>query len=329
MDSLDLADLITDQVRKLGAQSRTKKAIQIFGYVGQQTQVSEFATADVSLASQLRHSMTRRTMAGLIFEAACSLLESVATSLLQGNLALVRWAWKTANANSFILGILALSVFTNFFFSSRNTSAWWKERNAGKFMTRLGVGSNQMMSKAIYVSDLDDIVLNSTWNSNEAGSRWYVSIQHRAYTYQKALLISSQSMDAFQQTANLPDMDAPYSSTEALFSDPSTKATARRLRRTRQHLGSYRHDLLVAMRVVNSIEQEMMQAEWENWVLDETSKCKQIEAMVQENRTAKALGKKQQALEAKRKRFADVKTSYEDYCDSCRREQASVRGASL
>ena len=132
-------------------------------------------------------------------------------------------------------------------------------------------------------------------------------------------------MDAFQQIANFSDMDAPYSPTEPLFSDPSTKATARRLRRTRQHLGSYRHDLLVAMRVVNSIEQEMMQAEWENWVRDETSKCKQIEAMVQENRTTKALGRKQQALEAKRKRFADVKTSYEDYCDSCRREQASVR----
>ncbi|KAA6407913.1 MAG: hypothetical protein FRX48_08264 [Lasallia pustulata] len=304
MDSLDLADLITDQVRKLGPKSRTKKAIEIFGHVGQQTQVSEFTNADVPLPSQLRRSMTRRTMARLIIDAIASLFESVLTSLLQWIGVLMRWVWKTANANSFIIGILALSVLTNLFFSSRDTSAWWKERNASKFMTRLGVGPNQMMSKAVYVSDLDGVVSNTVWNQSVAESR---------------------CMDAFQQVANLADMDAPYSSTDSVFSDPSTKATARRLRRTRQHLGSYRHDLLVAMRVVNRIEQEVRRAEWENWVLDETSKCSQIEAMMNEKQTNKASSKKQQVLEAKRKRFADVKTSYEGYCDSCRKEQASVR----
>ena len=131
-------------------------------------------------------------------------------------------------------------------------------------------------------------------------------------------------MDTFQQIANLADMDAPYSFIDPVFSDPSSKATARRLRRTRQHLGSYRHDLMVAMRVVNSIEKEMMRAEWEIWVLDETSRCNQIETLMHQNETSKASSKKQQALEAKRKRFADVKTSYEEYCDSCRKEQASV-----
>lgn len=174
MDSLDLADLITDQVRKLGPKSRTKKAIEIFGHVGQQTQVSEFTNADVPLPSQLRRSMTRRTMARLIIDAIASLFESVLTSLLQWIGVLMRWVWKTANANSFIIGILALSVLTNLFFSSRDTSAWWKERNASKFMTRLGVGPNQMMSKAVYVSDLDGVVSNTVWNQSVPESRWYV-----------------------------------------------------------------------------------------------------------------------------------------------------------
>ena len=174
MDSLDLADLITDQVRKLGPQSRTKKAIQIFGQVGQQTQVSELANADVPVASQLRRSMTRRTMPRLIFEAIASLFESIVTSLLQWTGGLMRWFWKTTNANSIILGILTLSVLTNLFFSSRETSTWWKERNASKFMARLGVGPNQMMSKAVYVSDLEDVISNPIWNQKGAESRWYV-----------------------------------------------------------------------------------------------------------------------------------------------------------
>lgn len=175
MDSLDLADLITDQVRRLGPQSRTKKAIQIFGHVGQQTQISEFSNADVPLASHLRRSMTRRTMTRLMFEAVASIFESVITSLLQWTGSFMRWFWKTANANSIILGILTFSVLTNFFFSSRDSFTWWKERSATKFMTRLGVGPNQMMSKAVYVSDLDDVTLNTIWDSNGAESRWYVN----------------------------------------------------------------------------------------------------------------------------------------------------------
>ena len=171
---MDLTDLITDQVRKLGPQSRTKKAIQIFGHVGQQTKVSEFTNADVPLSSQLRRSMTHRTMTRLIFEAIASLFESVVTSLLQWTGSFMRWIWKTVNANSIILGVLTLSVLTNFFFSSREMSNWWKERSASKFMARLGVGPNQMMSKAVYVSDLDDVVSNTIWNRNGAASRWYV-----------------------------------------------------------------------------------------------------------------------------------------------------------
>lgn len=132
-------------------------------------------------------------------------------------------------------------------------------------------------------------------------------------------------MDTFQRIANLVDMDSPYSSTDTIFSDSSTKATARRLRRTRQHLGSYRHDLLVAMRIVNSIEHEMVRAEWENWLLAETSRCAQIETMIRGKQTSKASSKMQHAVEAKRKRFADMETSYEEYCDSCRKERASTQ----
>src|ERR1700738_577449 len=46
LDAMDLGDVVSDQVRKLGPQSRTKKAIQIFGHVGQQTSVSLFSASD-------------------------------------------------------------------------------------------------------------------------------------------------------------------------------------------------------------------------------------------------------------------------------------------
>lgn len=124
-------------------------------------------------------------------------------------------------------------------------------------------------------------------------------------------------------------MDAPYHSPTTTT---STGSTARRLRRTRQHLGSYRHDLLVAMRVVNSVEQEMLRAEWENWLLDENNRCKQVERMLhQSNQTrddapsSSSKGSTQQAMDAKRRNRLDgMRAWYEDYCGSCRSEQDRV-----
>src|SRR5450756_139937 len=97
----------------------------------------------------------------------------------------------------------------------------------------------------------------------------------------------------------------PYQTAGIDFSETATRSTAKRLRRTRQHLGSYRHDLMVAMRVVNNVEREMMRAEWENWLLDENARCKQVQMLLRENRTSASPNKKskgtysQKILEAK------------------------------
>lgn len=126
-------------------------------------------------------------------------------------------------------------------------------------------------------------------------------------------------------------MDSPFQTAGSSFSEAATRSTARRLRRTRQHLGSYRHDLIVAMRVVNSVEREMLQAEWENWLLDETTRCKQVQMMLQENygklsptRRIKEADS-QQVLAAKDQdrtaRMDELKKWQEEYCGSCKLEQ--------
>jgi len=157
-----LADVISDQVRKLGAQSRTKKAIHIFGHVVQQTQISQIAGNDSPLTPQSRRPMKQRTMTRLFLALLGSLAESVISSLMAWAFALLRWTWKTSSANGIILSLLALSALINFFYSSRDTSEWWSERNTGKFMTRLGVGPNLMMSKAVYLRDIDEVFSNHT-----------------------------------------------------------------------------------------------------------------------------------------------------------------------
>lgn len=140
------------------------------------------------------------------------------------------------------------------------------------------------------------------------------------------------SHDAFLDIANITDIDAPYEMAGASFSEVATRATARRLRRTRQHLGIYRHDLLVAMRVVNNVEREMMKAEWENWLLDENTRCKQVQMMLDEHSRPAATKKKDQKIlsdERKEQRWESLRAWSEDYCGSCRIEhEALLKGKS-
>jgi hypothetical protein len=88
---------------------------------------------------------------------------------------------------------------------------------------------------------------------------------------------------------------------------------------------------MVAMRVVNNVEREMMRAEWENWLLDENARCKQVQTLLRENKTNAPSNKKvkgmesQKIIEAKERerktRLEDLKRWQEEYCGSCKMEQ--------
>ena len=54
-------------------------------------------------------------------------------------------------------------------------------------MTRLGVGPNLVMSKAVYVQDLENAALENYLAFDEPGNKWYVIVRGKSRT-QVALL---------------------------------------------------------------------------------------------------------------------------------------------
>jgi hypothetical protein len=89
---------------------------------------------------------------------------------------------------------------------------------------------------------------------------------------------------------------------------------------------------MVAMRVVNNVEREMLRAEWENWLLDENARCKQVQLILREHRTSPSSNKKntkgtdsQKILEAKererKEKLDELRRWQEEYCGSCKMEQ--------
>ncbi|KAI9822042.1 MAG: SNF1-interacting protein [Thelocarpon impressellum] len=308
LDALDLADVIADQVRRLGPRSRTKKAITIFGYVGQQTQASQVMTGDATTLKNnaRRLPIRQRTLTSMMLETSGSVAGSAVSSLMIWSYALVREIWKISSAHSMILIFLALSLLTNVFYTSRDTSEWWSERNAGRFMARIGVGPNTMMGKAIYLHDLHEIATNHS--DVASGSQ-------------------SQCYSTFRSLTSATDLSAPASSAGGSVSTPSARSTARRLRRTRQRLGAYRHDLLVAMRIVNAVERESLAIEWESWLLDEFRRCKQVGNRLDLGLMESAEpGADQGALSGRDR--STVAAWYGSYCHSCAAEMEISFGQS-
>ncbi|KAL8630762.1 hypothetical protein Q9189_003522 [Teloschistes chrysophthalmus] len=304
--ALDLTDLITDQVRKLGAQSRTKKAVQIFGQVGVQTQALEFAGSDAPISPRVRRSMQRRSMAWLLASLVASFGQAICKAIMHCAFGLVRWVWKTLNANMVILAVLATSAIMNLTFSSNTTAEWWRDRRAGNYLARVGIGSDMMMSKAVYIQDLKDIWAPPVGWPDESQSACRAS---------------------FNNYLEMTEMDG--SGTVM----PSTQASLGRLRRSRRRLGSQRHDLMVALRVINSIEQEMVETEWERWLYAESAKCGQMDTLIHQNRTASSLGDGKIALSkqgsGRSLDWNEVRSWHNTYCSSCSREKESWEAAQM
>ena len=308
-DAEEQAELATDQIRKLGARSRTNRAIQVYGHVGQQTQVVVFSPA--STEPTKKQAIKPRTLTAMLFETARSLGESAVSSLIMWAFAGLRKLFKVITAHKLIMLLLLLSGLTNLYLTSNETSMWWKERRAASFMLNMGVGPNKMMSKSIYVADLLD--------ASETAS------------HEVSFPANSTCFATFKDILDSTDMDAPWEDAGAVLSAPAGRSTARRLRRTRQRMGNYRHDLVVAMRVVNSIEREMVQSEWENWLMNEKELCDDLEMMLQSG-SGSGSSKATSAEEAARKMIKsmspDSKKAMEEWrdehCGSCKHDYRAV-----
>ena len=174
LDALDLGDVISEQVRRLGSQgtSQTKKALHIFGAVGQETQVTEFEGRNRNLSSQTRGNARKRTLLHLYLEALGSFLEDVLTSVVMWAVAAVKWSWKVANVNWLILFFLCISVISNTFFLSQQSIEWWQNYRATQYMNKLGIGQGLFMNKVVSIHDLEAAISFLSVTSNCSLDLW-------------------------------------------------------------------------------------------------------------------------------------------------------------
>lgn len=91
---------------------------------------------------------------------------------------------------------------------------------------------------------------------------------------------------------------------------------------------------MVALRVINRIELEMVEAEWEGWLYSETAQCEQIEQVLgrdgtqisnmHKNGSGAGTQRQRGILGTKHLDWAQVRLWHEKYCRDCYSERESL-----
>ncbi|KAI4728760.1 hypothetical protein E4T49_03509 [Aureobasidium sp. EXF-10728] len=307
-DAVDLAAVITDQVSKLGAHS-TNKAAQIFGSVGQSTQTSQVSASDLPTTSinRTRRKVKIRTLTNLYTDEVLAQAFRLFTMLIDLFIAIAKSLAGVVTAHKILVLVLIFSAAYNTWYGYRDGLAWYDERNAGKFMARLGVKPDPTVTRAVYLNDIEELVAPTLMNTLELNST-----------------VSGETNQAwntchgtFRDMLASSELESP-----AAISKGSSKRSQQRLQRTRHSLARYRHDLLVAMRVVNRVEEEVVHAEWEDWVLEEERKCIKVESMMVSRKSG---GGQSTTPEAQRDEHSDdLGDGFAEYCRSCKSEARQI-----
>jgi len=88
------------------------------------------------------------------------------------------------------------------------------------------------------------------------------------------------------------------------------------------------------MRLVNRIERDSIQAEYENWVSEENTRCKKLGSLLSgggdgTSSLSKEASQLVSHLGESGGRVDDVRNWYKEYCAACRTEQAQLAGSFL
>lgn len=179
LDALDLGDVVADQVRKLGVenQGRTKNSIRMFGEVGVET-IGPFVAVENVPTSDLDHRtprlpITQHRLSKMVAETVLSFGESAASSIIMWAAAGFTKMWEVVSTHYLLILVLAVSVLANMTLSHRSVVSYWNEKRAAVWLESVGVAPNGIMSRAVYLRDLEEIVNNGTDLRKEgAESQW-------------------------------------------------------------------------------------------------------------------------------------------------------------
>jgi len=150
-----MLELVSDQVAKLGKNCSTQRAIQIFGLVGQQNAAAQITSTDPRVLPRAANAIKRKTLNNILVETADSFFAGLARGTVSFAAGSVSSALNVLSAHRIMTVIFFFVMFVQLLTSSRFCVKWWQERRAATFMASIGVQPHMIMSKGVYIRDLE------------------------------------------------------------------------------------------------------------------------------------------------------------------------------
>lgn len=161
LEAQDLVDVVNDQVARLGHNKSTGKITNIFGQVGVQTQAIQVNAEDIPPPNRPRKFKLQPTTTGsFIAQYVGNVIISILSTVMSWILAIFAGIGNVVSAHKLLVVLLLVSGGANFFYTSKDTWGWWNERNAARYMSRLGVGPSTSMTRSVYLRDIAEAFAN-------------------------------------------------------------------------------------------------------------------------------------------------------------------------
>lgn len=194
--------------------------------------------------------------------------------------------FQSLSAHRLLVGIIFLLSIMNIMLGARSTQHYWNAREAKSLARDVVTFEPMMIERAIYLKDIHELINN------------------------KEILASSDStcFQTFRNMSFVLNFNQPGAWSSS-YHDDLTRTVATKLRKSLQDIGIRRNELLVNLRMLNALEEEIAQGEWKNWLVNELEKCDHLKHLpLVEDPVVHD------------QEFVSALESLSDFCSSCAKE---------
>lgn len=223
---------------RLGLQSKTSKAVRIYGRVGGH---SEPFYLDKNQDPLLVARRRRLSLLNLIKIYPAEFMTSLYTESFLLMLAALSQVWDIISANGIIFMLLVLSLLANTWLSGKSSVIYWQHRSAVQLLDNINTSPVGLMARAVTLSEINEIAYNASSAMPANPGKCFDTFTTKQGS------IGTEFQSAFMTS--------------------------------RASLARSRNDLLVAMKVLNGIEAEIVKGEWSKFVELENRNCKALDGM--------------------------------------------------
>lgn len=235
---------IKDAVKESGNHSQIVKAVYLYGKLSH-TDDPEVAEPCSTLKFSLRFFL-KLGLGKMVIKTYESLVRIVRT-VFQLMLLLL----KSLRMNLFLVLIIIILGLLNVFFIGKTTTSYWTVRRANKLAYDYVTKEPWLLQRAIYLQDIQDMLHDNA-----------------------SISIDSKCFTKFKEKSFIFNFDADTDWND--YFNSNSREVARLLRNSFQDIGVKRHELLVKLKILKEMENEITLAEWQNWLRSEVQRCDYI-----------------------------------------------------